>query len=274
MLRGVSTYPFVKERLHPGLLDQLVRGGAQVIEIHAARHHFDYANRKQHVREISDWFRDGQAKLFSVHAPQFADYESGRAGGPPVNIASSDRGQGIQAMDEIKRAIEVAEQIPFRYLIQHIGVSGQEFDDKKNDAAMTCIEHLRAFAKPLGVSILLENIPNEFSAPERLVEFIRAAHFEDVGICFDLGHAHMMGSVAEAFETVKEHIASAQAHDNSKDRDAHFWPGKGTIDWKETMGLLRSASDNLALILEIEAEDQKKDISADMAATYKKLEEL
>ena len=127
---------------------------------------------------------------------------------------------------------------------------------KKNDAAMTCIEHLRAFAKPLGVSILLENIPNEFSAPEKLVEFIRAAHFEDVGICFDLGHAHMMSSVPEAFETVKEHIASAQAHDNSKDRDAHFWPGKGTIDWKETMGLLRSASDNLALILEIEAEDQ------------------
>ena len=92
MLRGVSTYPFIKERLHPGLLDQLVRGGAQVIEIHAARHHFDYANRKQHVREIGDWFRDGGAKLFSVHAPQFADYDSGRAGGPPVNIASSALG--------------------------------------------------------------------------------------------------------------------------------------------------------------------------------------
>jgi sugar phosphate isomerase/epimerase len=274
MLRGVSTYPFIKERLHPGLMDQLVRGGAQVIEIHAARHHFDYANRKQHVREIGDWFRDGNAKLFSVHAPAFADYESGRAGGPPVNIASSDRAQGILAMDEIKRAIEVAEQIPFRYLIQHIGVTGQEFDDKKNDAAMTCIEHLRAFAKPLGVSILLENTPNEFSAPEKLVEFIRAAHFDDVGICLDLGHAHMMSGVAESFETVKAHIASAHIHDNSKDRDAHLWPGKGTIDWKETMSLLSAAPDDLALVLEIEAEDHKKDISADMAAAYKKLEQL
>lgn len=274
MLRGVSTYPFVKERLHPGLLDQLVRGGAQAIEIHAARHHFDYANRKQHVREIGDWFRDGTAELFSLHAPQYADYDSGRAGGPPVNIASNDRGRGIEAMDEIKRAIEVAEQIPFRFLIQHIGVADEEFDEKKNDAAMTSIEHLRAFAKPLGVSILLENIPNEFSTPEKLVEFIRAAHFEDVGICFDLGHAHLMGGVAQAFETVKEHIASAHVHDNGKDRDSHLWPGKGTIDWGETMTLLRSAPDDLALVLEIEAEDQKKDISADMAAAYKKLEEL
>ncbi|SRR5258706_1342813 len=274
MLRGVSTYPFIKERLHPGLLDQLVRGGAQAIEIHAARHHFDYANRKQHVREIGDWFRDSTTQLFSVHAPQYADYESGRGGGPPVNIASSDRAQGIQAMDEVKRAIEVAEQIPFRFLIQHIGVSGEEFDEKKNDAAMTCIEHLRAFAKPLGVSILLENVPNEFSTPEKLVEFIRAAHFEDVGICFDLGHAHLMGGVAQAFETVKEHLASAHVHDNSKDRDAHLWPGKGTIDWAEAMNLLRSAGDDLPLVLEIEAEDQKKDISADMAAAYKKLEHL
>ena len=57
---------------------------------------------------------------------------------------------------------------------------------------MTSIEHLRAFAKPLGVRILLENIPNELSTPEKLVEMIRAAHFDDVGICFDFGHANMM----------------------------------------------------------------------------------
>ena len=29
---------------------------------------------------------------------------------------------------------------------------------------MTSVEHLRAFAKPLGVRILLENIPNELFA--------------------------------------------------------------------------------------------------------------
>ena len=29
---------------------------------------------------------------------------------------------------------------------------------------------------------------------------IRDAHFDDVGVCFDFGHAHMMGSVPEAFE--------------------------------------------------------------------------
>ncbi len=272
MLRGVSTYSFAKERLHPGLLDQLVRGGAQTVEIFADRHHFDYANRKQHVREIADWFRDNTIALHSIHSPVYADYESGRAGGPPVNIAVKDRKQGIEAMDEIKRAIEVAEQIPFQFLIQHIGVAGEFFDDRKFDAAMTAIEHLRAFAKPLGVRILLENIPNEFSEPEKLVEFIRTAHFDDVGVCFDLGHAHIMSSVAEALETLKGHIRSTHVHDNAKDRDSHLWPGQGTINWEEAMSLLRSSDWKPALLLTVKAEEQKKDIAADMAAAYKKLE--
>ena len=41
----------------------------------------------------------------------------------------------------------------------------EDFNEKKFEAAMTSIEHLRAFAKPLGVRILLENIPNELSTP-------------------------------------------------------------------------------------------------------------
>ena len=91
MLKAVSTYVYVKERLHPGILDGLVRSGVQAIEIFAARQHFDYANRKAHVKEIAEWFRESGVPLNSVHAPLYADYEWGRAGAPPVNIASTDR---------------------------------------------------------------------------------------------------------------------------------------------------------------------------------------
>src|SRR5438105_7740167 len=126
MLKAISTYIYVKERLHPGLLDKLVSGGAQAIEIFGARQHLDYANRKQHVREIADWFRTSGVPLNSVHSPMFADYEFGRTGAQPVNIATTDRGQRVEAMDEIKRALEVAEQIPFRFLVQHMGTGGEE----------------------------------------------------------------------------------------------------------------------------------------------------
>ena len=271
MLKAVSTHIYVKERLHPGLLDGLVRGGAQAIEIFGARQHIDYVNRKQHVREIADWFRTSGVPLHSVHSPMFADYEMGRTGAPPVNIAATDRPQRVEAMDEIKRALEIAEQIPFRYLVQHIGAADESFSEKKFEAAMTSVEHLRAFAKPLGVRILLENIPNELSTPDRLIEFIQTTHFDDVGICFDTGHAHIMSSVEQEFETMKAHIRSTHLHDNAKDRDSHLWPGNGSIDWKQTMELLRSAPHTPPLLLEIEADEKVNPIEK-MKEAFEKLE--
>jgi sugar phosphate isomerase/epimerase len=271
MLKAVSTYLYVKERLHPGILDGLSHSGVQALEIFAARQHLDYANRKAHVKEIAEWFRGSGVPLHSVHSPLYADYEWGRAGAPPLNLASIDRSALVTAMDEVKRALEIAEQIPFRFLIQHLGVPNESFSEKKFESAMTSIEHLRAFAKPLGVRILLENIPNDLSTPDRLVEMIRSAHFDDVGICFDFGHAHMTGSVSEAFAILRSMIWSTHVHDNAKTLDSHLWPEEGTIDWKEAMELLRSAPQTPPLLLEV-GEDEKVNSLEKLRRTFDKLE--
>ena len=271
MVRAVSTYLYVKERLHPGILDGLARSGVQAIEIFAARQHLDYANRKAHLKEIAEWFRTSGVPLNSVHSPLYSDYEWGRTGAPPVNIASTDRAARIDAMDEVKRALEIAEQIPFRFLVQHIGVGNETFNEKKAEAAMTSIEHLRAFAKPLGVRILLENIPNELSTPDKLIEMIQSAHFDDVGVCFDFGHAHLMSSVRDAFEILRNYVRSTHVHDNSKDRDSHMWPGSGTIDWKEAMELLHSAPQKPPLLFELET-DEKVNPLEKFEAAFEKLE--
>jgi sugar phosphate isomerase/epimerase len=271
MLKAVSTYIYVRERLHPGILDGLARSGVQAIEIFAARQHLDYANRKAHLREIADWFRTSGIPLNSVHSPLYSDYEWGRTGSPPINLASTDRAALVEAMDEVKRALEIAEHIPFRFLIQHLGLPNEAFSEKKFESAMTSIEHLRAFAKPLGVQLLLENIPNELSTPEKLLEIIHSAHFGDVGICFDFGHAHMMGSVSEAFETVRNQVCSTHVHDNKKVQDTHLWPGQGTLDWKEAMELLRSAPQKPPLLLEIEG-DEKVNPLEKLPAAFEKLE--
>lgn len=272
MLRAMSSFVSVKERLHPGLLDSMVRGGAQAIEIFCARGHFDYTDRAQ-IKEIAKWFASNPVTLNSLHSPLFSDADWGRDGTPPVNLTERDRKLSIHAMDEVKRALEVAEQLPFRFLIQHLGNPGESFHEAKFDAAMNAIEHLRAFARPLGVTILVENIPNEISEPERLLELIRVAHFQDVGVCFDIGHAHLMNGVVRDFETLKDHIQSTHIHDNTRERDAHLWPGEGTIDWKEGIELLRTAPHVPALLMEIEGVEGE-DISKRMADAYKRLESV
>ncbi len=141
------------------------------------------------------------------------------------------------------------------------------------EAAISSLEHLHAFAKPLGVQLLVENITNELSTPEKLLELLHAGRFDDIGVCFDVGHAHIMSTVAEAFDVLKApHPLHPRAR-QQKGRDNHLWPGAGSIDWKETMSLLRSAPHVPPLLLEIEGVEGEN-IPQKMAETFRKLEAL
>lgn len=270
MLRAMSSYVTIRQRLHPGTLDRMAAGGAQAIEIFAARGHFDYTDKAQ-VKEIANWFKSGTVKFHSMHSPIFLTNDFARSTEPPLNIVDAEKRRRIDAMDEIKRALEVAEQMPFRFLVQHVGNSNESDSPRKFEDALSSIEHLRAFARPLGVTLLVENIPNELSTPDRLMELLKALRYPDLGVCFDAGHAHLDGGVAAAFETMKEKICSTHLHDNRKERDSHLWPGQGGIDWNETMRLLRAAPQAPAMLMEIEGEEGI-DLSARMAEAYKKLE--
>jgi sugar phosphate isomerase/epimerase len=267
MRRAMSTLIYARhERLHPGLLDQFVAGGAEAIEIFAARGHFNYTDR-QHVREIGNWFRSTGITFHSMHSPMYSDDEWGRGGGSGLNIAAVDKRDRIAAMDEIKRALEVAEQAPFQFLVQHVGVGNESSDERKQEAAMMSLEHLHAFARPLGVQLLVENIPNELSTPESLITLLRAGRFTDIGVCFDLGPG-----VKQAFESLKDRIRSTHVHDNARDHDSHLWPGAGNIDWSEAMELLRQAPHVPPLLLEIEGVEGEK-VPEKMAAAFGKLEQ-
>jgi sugar phosphate isomerase/epimerase len=269
MLRAMSTYIFVKDRLHPGLLDKLAQGGAQAVEIFAARGHFDYTS-KQHVKEVAGWFKDSGVPVRSMHSPMYADYEWGRSGAPPVNPLEKDRARRIAAMDEIKRALEVAEILPFQFLVQHMGNAGEEFEEAKFEAGLSSLEHIHAFARPLGVTVLVENIPNEFSTAEKLLAFQH--NVPGVSVCFDVGHAHLADGIEPTFDRLAPHIRSTHVHDNLRDKDSHLWPGKGNIDWPLAMRLLHSAPQSPPLLMEIDSDGQ--DIVPGMQDAYARLEQL
>ncbi len=57
----------------------------------------------------------------------------------------------------------------------------------------------------------------------------------DVGICLDYGHAHLMGDLGEAIETVSGHLWTTHVHDNGGKRDDHLVPYAGSIDWDAAM---------------------------------------
>jgi len=246
---ALSTHLFVNERLSPHILDGILGAGFRKIEIFAARQHLDYFD-PNHVGDVAQWFKDHGAELTSLHAPLYADREWGRGGGLAVSVAYLERRKRIDSMEEIKRAIAVAEKVPFRYLILHLGLAGEEFDIDKFDAAFTSLEHLNIFAKERGVSILLENIPSGLTAPQRLLQFIRYTHM-GLKVCFDTGHAHLTGGVRQAFNILKDHIASTHLHDNRGEKDDHLMPFEGGIDWEEAVRDFRSVEGQFPLLFEL-----------------------
>jgi sugar phosphate isomerase/epimerase len=273
MLRTISTHVFLRQRLHPGLLEALAKGGAQAIEVFAARHHFDYTS-KPHVKEIALWFAANPVEPFSMHMPLFGDTEMGRSGSPAVNVVHPEKSRRIDAMDEIKRALEAAEEMPLRYLVLHLGEREDSWSPRTLENAMTAIEHLQAFSRPLGVKLLLENLTNEVTEALNLVEILRIGHFKDVGICLDLGHAHMGGGIPAAIAELKPLIRTTHIHDNHGQKDEHLWPGDGTIAWAETMQELRTAPQLSAAVLEINylPEDSPEHVATRAAETFKMLE--
>jgi sugar phosphate isomerase/epimerase len=250
MLKAISSHVFLNHRLHPGLLDSLARSGAGAIELFAARQHFDYTSRT-HVSEIADWFRSNPVVPFSMHAPLYADHDMGRDGAPGVNVVHPEKSRRIDAMDEIKRAVEVAEQIPLKFLVIHLGERHDTWSPRTLEHSMAALEHLRAFASPLGVKLNVENILNEVTQPEHLLEILRTGHFSDIGVCLDTGHANISGTVAGVITELKPHIRSAHLHDNHGEKDEHLWPGDGTVQWAKTMAELKAAPQLEAGVLEI-----------------------
>jgi len=206
------------------------------------------------VAELGYWFRDSQIKLHSLHAPMYNDEIWGRSGPHAViTITEPVKGRRLEMVDEIKRALDIAEVVPFRYLIQHIGVAGEEFDLRKFDAAFAALEALNLFARQRGVEILLENTPNELASAARLLQFEELTHI-GLNYAFDVGHAHMNEGIEKAFNLMKDRIRSTHVHDNGGKEDSHLFPflsEGGSIDWKNTMRLLRSREAQYPLLLEL-----------------------
>jgi sugar phosphate isomerase/epimerase len=249
----LSTHLFVNHRMTVALLNRIQTAGIPAVEIFCARQHLDYRDKAQ-ITELGHWFRESELKLHSLHSPMYNDTLWGRSGPHSViTITEPVKNKRLPMVEEIKRALEIAEVIPFKYLIQHVGVSGEEYDMSKVDAAFSSLEEISLFARGRGVEVLLENIPNALSSAERLLQFEELTHI-GLNYCLDVGHANMNEGVAAAFNLMKDKIRSTHIHDNNGKDDVHLFPmihEGGTVDWKSTMSLLRSRGDQFPLLMEL-----------------------
>src|SRR5271157_2368400 len=256
MRRILSTYMFVSRKLTTELLSQIAEAGFEAVEIFGTRGHFDYTT-KQEVQAMAGALSQHGLMLASLHAPTSRDLSATREGGSPLSVAEVERVRRIEAMDELKRVIDVAEDLPFSRLILHMGGSRETADPRKRDAAFSSLEHLVLHAHHRGVTIAVENTTSEMGDPAYLRAFVDETRLTGLRFNFDIGHAHLAdgpeeGRIEKSFASLRDLVVGVHLHDNHGEKDEHLPPYDGTIDWAKAIPVLKAAPDaNLPLLLEL-----------------------
>jgi sugar phosphate isomerase/epimerase len=96
----------------------------------------------------------------------------------------------------------------------------------------------------------------------------------NVGICLDVGHAHVMDDVGDAIEHCSGHILTTHLHDNRKKSDDHLVPGEGSIDWPATLMSLQKVGYDGAWMFEIANTSSPKAVLEKAQKARRKFESL
>lgn len=233
---GISTQLVRADRLSPAPLLAIAAHGFRSVELYAARDHFDYRNSNS-VADLQQWLAAAALELTSVHAPTLVSPD-GEDRDTLIDLGSPDGDVREFAVAEVEQALFVARRIAFKTLVVHLSAVSRSSGpgSYSRDGARRSLETLAASAAPLGVRLAIEVLPAEHSHPGALVHFIEdVLDVSDVGICLDLGHAHIHGDVIDAVETVAEHLIAVDLHDNHRRADDHLVPFGGNMPWAEVM---------------------------------------
>jgi sugar phosphate isomerase/epimerase len=275
---GISTHLYHETPLRPEHLRELAEYGFGHIELFATLGHFDYHSPAA-IHELAGWLREARLELHSVHAPIVEHLLDG-VWGPPLSTAAAAEEARRKAVAETVAALEIARTIPFRYLVVHLGIPDEmkpPSGSNQRPAAARSLTEIAAAAAPLGVQVAVEVIPNKLSAAAVLVRLVEEDLELDptcVGICLDMGHAFLMGDLADAIETVSGELVTTHVHDNRGRSDDHLVPFEGRIDWPTALMSLEKIGYEGVILFELANTSTPRDVLEKTVGVRRRFEEI
>lgn len=275
---GISTHLYHQQRLERRHLLELAEFGFREIELFATMGHFDYHDERA-IAELAGWLADAGLKLHSVHAPIVEHLHEGQWG-PALSTATSAEKARALAVAEAQAAANIARLIPYSYLVTHLGIPdelGPGAEDNSPVAARASLEQLAAAAASAGVELAVEVIPNRLSAAERLVQMLEDEVELDppgAGICLDMGHAFLMGDLADAIEAVSGHLVTTHVHDNRGKSDDHLVPFDGRIDWPTALMSLQKVGYEGCILFELGNTSTPREVLQKSVEVRRKFDEI
>jgi sugar phosphate isomerase/epimerase len=275
---GISTHLYHEQRLSKEHLLELAEFGFRDIELFATVGHFDYHDGAA-IDRLGAWMVQAGLTLHSVHAPIVEHLRNGRWG-PALSTAAAGEEHRRRAVAEAVAALGIARRVPYRFLVVHLGVPDAVAEPgapNSRQASQRSLEELGAAASEVGVRLAVEVIPNKLSDAEALVTLI-----EDEldlprpgpGICLDVGHAFLMGDLADAIEVVSGELITTHVHDNRGTEDDHLVPFDGRIDWPTALMSMQKVGYEGLYLFEVANTGSTREVLAKTVEARRRFEEI
>lgn len=158
---------------------------------------------------------------------------------PPRDLEEADRAERYEKMC---KAIVATRILGSKYFVIHPMMPfGWDKDPYPEEFWRINKEFLTKLAKvgeKNGVIVCLENMPMNklsISTPEATLKMVKEIDSPYLRVCLDTGHAVVLGvQPGDAVRQIgKEYLACLHVHDNNGERDLHWIPYTGVIDWND-----------------------------------------
>ncbi len=186
--------------------------------------HFEPEN-EAHVAEVVSAIADWPEATVTFHAP----FHTADLGSADPHIWEPDLRHVIQSLQVASR---------FRAESATIHVRGHgartDWDDSNRVAFLRALETLVPVAADCKMTLSVENTPPRRFAgePENLLGLLNGYPTNQLGVCFDTGHANFDGDVLRIGSVLASRTFVMHIHDNhAVGKDEHNIPGEGNIPW-------------------------------------------
>ena len=164
------------------------------------------------------------------------------------------------AVGELRRCVETFAEIGARWMNVHpdrrAPMHDWRFVIQQN---LRSLRELVEAAQPLGLGIMVENLPDSFNTAEQLGDLLEG--LPELGLHLDLGHANLHvdhNTAAPILAAFGPRLRHVHLHDNKGgDADLHLPLGAGTLDVPRQVQLLKRSGYDGTITLEVFSQDRQ-----------------
>lgn len=238
MILVLSTQLFRPRPLDAVSLAAVRSAGFEMLELVCDRAHFPYHD----PAAVAEWkakFEAAGLQIVSIQLPR------------GVPVFHTDAAERERAMEDIEAAIDAAELLGARIVVLSMGIAGEPATAHQQTYLEDAIARLSGYASPRGLELACENINSEITRVPRLAAAIENVGRSMVGVCVDVGTAHVEGDIAGSFRAAGRELYHLQFSDNDGSAPTQSAIGNGNIPWPAVLDTLREVQYSGLYVLEI-----------------------